>query len=1137
MSEIGLRTYLQQIVNMVQDERYEEAILHARHILRHYPKYLAVYRVLGEIYLSNRRFPEAADLFQRVLSAVPDDFLAHFGMATIREEEGNLDAAIWHMERAFEAQPTHVAIQEELRRLYRERDGVAPPRIRFTRVALARIYLHSGLFNQSIVELQAVLQQDPRRLDALALLAQAYYEAGQWVQAADTCNRLLQKLPYCLQANRIMANILRAQGQEEKAQHYWSRVLELDPYEAFVGPEYPTAERVPADKVQVPRLEMEYTSDLDALPSPDEAEVPMLEELEAVARNTGLLDEEDAGPPEDEIFALSEEAGDEEEARASSGPYVPPEQAESLIPEWMQQSGWAPRDPSVPLDAAPAEPLPEDEDEEAEAELVEGEIPEWLQQLRQQMPEAAAPEGEEEPPAAEGEADWLPEAEAPTTALDDLATWLESTVASGEAPTAEPASADAADWLSQALETAEEPAGEPPAAEAADLPDWLLTEHAEAEPSAPAADSEAATLPDWLLAAEAAEEEGRGEALPRVEAEAEAPAEEAELPGWLAGAEAEGRGEAPSRGEAEAEAEIPGELLSDEEAALAWLEQLAAKQGARTEELLTFREQAEAAEEEGRGEALPRPTAEAEAPAEEAELPGWLAGAEAEGQAEAPSRGEAEAEAEAEIPGELLSDEEAALAWLEQLAAKQGARTEELLTFREQAEAAEEEGRGEALPRPTAEALPRVEAEAEAPAEEAELPGWLAGAEAEGRGEAVSRGEAEAEIPGELLSDEEAALAWLEQLAAKQGARTEELLTFREQAEAAEEEGRGEALPRPTAEADAPAEEAELPGWLAGAEAEGRAEAESRGEAEAEAPAEEAELPGWLTGAEAEGRAEAVSRGEAEAEAPAEEAELPGWLAGAEAEGRGEALPRGEAEAEAPAEEAELPGWLTGAEAEGRGEAGPRPAAEADLRDIPESAALEDAIANLAWMEAQAEAARERARPPAPAEDEVEWLLEPETWTLTPAEAAGQTEEAPQTAAAEAEPVPQETLEWVQEVTASDEEGVEVTPPAWVPTQHIPPPETMPLKPLPEVEDPYLDDLRRAREAIANYDLETGLRLYRRLIRRRKHLNAVIEDLLQAQYYYPMSVELLQLLGDAFSRAGRLQDALDTYLKAEELLR
>jgi cytochrome c-type biogenesis protein CcmH/NrfG len=38
-------------------------------------------------------------------------------------------------------------------------------------------------------------------------------------------------------------------------------------------------------------------------------------------------------------------------------------------------------------------------------------------------------------------------------------------------------------------------------------------------------------------------------------------------------------------------------------------------------------------------------------------------------------------------------------------------------------------------------------------------------------------------------------------------------------------------------------------------------------------------------------------------------------------------------------------------------------------------------------------------------------------------------------------------------------------------------------------------------------------------------------------YRFPVDVNIWQSLGDAYMRANRLQDALDAYTKAEELLR
>src|SRR5512142_2697224 len=208
MAKISLRMYNREIEGLIeQGQRLDEAIAHCRHILKTYPKHLETYRLLGKAYLEAKRYDAAVDIFQRVLVVVPDDFVSHVGMSIITDEKGKLDDAIWHMERAFEVQPSNAAIQAELQRLFGRRDGVEPPKIRLTRGALAHMYVQGELFPQAISEIRSVLSNDPRRIDMQTLLARAYYRNGQKAEATELCTELLSKYPYCLDANRPLAAI------------------------------------------------------------------------------------------------------------------------------------------------------------------------------------------------------------------------------------------------------------------------------------------------------------------------------------------------------------------------------------------------------------------------------------------------------------------------------------------------------------------------------------------------------------------------------------------------------------------------------------------------------------------------------------------------------------------------------------------------------------------------------------------------------------------------------------------------------------------------------------------------------------------------------------------------------------------
>jgi Tfp pilus assembly protein PilF len=96
---------------------YDLAIQHCRHILQQHPQHVASYRLLAKALLEQGDHSGAAELFQRILSADPNDHIAHAGLAIIYQEEDVLSQSLWHLERAHEIEPYNAAIQQELRAL------------------------------------------------------------------------------------------------------------------------------------------------------------------------------------------------------------------------------------------------------------------------------------------------------------------------------------------------------------------------------------------------------------------------------------------------------------------------------------------------------------------------------------------------------------------------------------------------------------------------------------------------------------------------------------------------------------------------------------------------------------------------------------------------------------------------------------------------------------------------------------------------------------------------------------------------------------------------------------------------------------------------------------------------------------
>ncbi len=1374
MSKIPLRSYHEEIQSLTEQGKIDEAILHCQHILKYYPKHVDTYRMLGQAYLENQRLGDAADIFQRVLSAVPEDFVSHIGMSIIREDEGNLNAAIWHMQRAFDVQSSNITIQDELRRLYGKRDGIEPPKIRLTRAALAHMYAQGDLIDEAIAELRTSLKEEPERIDMLVLLARMYHRNSQRVKAVQICSQVLNKLPYCLEANHIIGQVLKETNRESEAATHLKRARELDPHLAYVSPQYPSVDRVPDAAVNVNRLGASEIRELlqSGMDQPSWAAalgVNVRAEAEEEEQDIDwLLSGGSPESPEDEakeeqsappfVFAEMEEEIEDSKAEEPSqmGDELdePSDPIMDSIPDWMKEAGWGPKSERparfADQEDVGVEPLSLEE-ESGSQEIQPAEIPDWLKSMApENLSEDTAPLeaiGESSEPLSGQEAapGWMSdldqEAEdSMSVAPGELPEWLKNMDPEGAAidlgadtgifdssadVPAEAAPADSLpEWL---LDSGTEEELEQEAIQNENLPDWLedlaepveeseLVETGDAEPEGDpiletlAAESDQEAGPeediDWLVAPESQDSD--------VEAEpAEAPdgldwltelakdqteTEDLEEEDWILEESDEPFDVAEEESEGDA-ADLPSEWLAEEPVATSmeeepkvptaaedlqgWVEELAEdlEAGKRESTGVTDWLEDKRAEVENAAEALgaeleaedevtePQPeeglpvwlqaldtelvsgeieespqSQEVEIPRateEDSPVPDWLhnlddeisAGFETSaGTIEEPDEPQSEVimEEENDLP-ELpdMDDSDAALRWLENLAANQGAKEEELLTSPEErsdappdwiqdmvkseAEAGDQtevdlggetvlefESPAETDPAPEdafeapedmeeiAESEPVASTEMDEPEPVAQdepdggtwvqgdpLPEWLT----EDESETVMEQAGDSELDS---MDPDQALAWLEGLAAKQGVEEEELLTAPED--------------RPE----------DVPDWLAQAEAEAEVTEDSTAET---VIAEVDEAP--------EMSADVVDTPEEEVKAVEEE----GWIdslvedqpvAAAEEEPDGEDLPEWlmeDLDEDAVEEPPELPEWLQGVEVEEEPtgaepeEAAEGVASESDVPDWLRKTVISDSpFAKSEETEAATQAAGQEEwgagemEPPEDTEEEAEyaWMApeteaEPEVEEAAPEEVEAEMDqeaEAEMSAEAmpagldfdEAEPetemdAPDEAiLEEEPEAEAGDEfeveeampetamEGPEATAEVVEPLEsaedsmeHVEADEEMEAAPAeepaselewPEVEvsepaepEPAMS-LEGARDAMSGGSLANALSAYGNLIAREESLDAVISDLRSAvEYDHPVDIDVWQTLGDAYARNNQLQDALDAYTQAEELLR
>ena len=525
MAKIALRRYHEQIEALFQENRLLEVIAHCRHILSQHPRHVATYRLLGKALLERGDFMDAADVFQRVLSADPEDFIAHIGMAIVYKEQGRMPIARWHMERAFEMDPYNNVIQQELRDLYGRRDGQRPARLMLTREALARLYVKGGLYQQAVAELRQARERDAKRVDLQVLLAEALWRDEQRVDAVDVCLQLLDVLPDSIKANAILAEVWLLTGRLQEAQDYLEKVQEMLLLDLeSLDPNDPAgiAFRLPGAK-SLPDVLMITMMDDEAIFAADIADTAgWVAELGLGAAQTGAPDDAElAEQVPDWLLAMEqndevrvavmqeEELADwfaaAEATEARSAAAERPDQPEDEYKELdgvfdedlaallatgdeigLTDDGWAASEELAEAVLAFDPALGQDED------IVISDptnMPAWLLNLTSPFDDDDLEPGEDE---------------------DRLA-------GTGEAIDAATEEADWKAWLEADEAAAAPPAGEPALSVDEPLPDWLafMDETAAAE-NAPAGEE----LPDWLGVVDEA-------------VVADAPAGE-ELPGWLA---------------------------------------------------------------------------------------------------------------------------------------------------------------------------------------------------------------------------------------------------------------------------------------------------------------------------------------------------------------------------------------------------------------------------------------------------------------------------------------------------------------------------------------------------------------------------------------------------------------------------
>ena len=310
MAEISLSAYQEELESLLTQNRFDEVIAHARHILKTFPKNLRAYRQLGDALVATSRWAEATGVLRRTLGAQPQDFQAHSQLAQSYRQLEQSDKAIWHAERALDQQPSDQDTISLIRQLYREHRNQEIDRLQLTAGALAQQHIRGNLLTEALDTLATALKRSPDRIDLQLLQARALWLDGQRMDAAEAALDILERLPYAIDANRIMTELWLAEQRPSDAQIYLKRIEDLDPDLAH---QLAAGEPPPESMLMIDELDYSSISPREgAIVNPEwldnlgETRVEDAEEEEEGAGGLGALfgiDDGESTPEEEDVTA------------------------------------------------------------------------------------------------------------------------------------------------------------------------------------------------------------------------------------------------------------------------------------------------------------------------------------------------------------------------------------------------------------------------------------------------------------------------------------------------------------------------------------------------------------------------------------------------------------------------------------------------------------------------------------------------------------------------------------------------------------------------------------------------------------------------------------------------------------------
>lgn len=235
MPRISLRNYLNKIDALITENSYEQSLYHSFYLLRQYPKYVEVYKRIGRAYLELNNLDSAANVFARLITVEPENFLNHLTLGLIMEMKSDVERAIYQTRLALFLQPEN----KEVIRLYQQLSSQRPD------------MREPASFKPVLTALQAYRQNDFAKChDILSVsdlenysyfgklfIALSTYHTNDYANFLEIGEEMLDKNRYLECVLKRMQPLLKSRNPLRERE-YSSRLRELNPeFSALENPQ------------------------------------------------------------------------------------------------------------------------------------------------------------------------------------------------------------------------------------------------------------------------------------------------------------------------------------------------------------------------------------------------------------------------------------------------------------------------------------------------------------------------------------------------------------------------------------------------------------------------------------------------------------------------------------------------------------------------------------------------------------------------------------------------------------------------------------------------------------------------------------------------------------------------------------